>query len=129
MTFRETCLPGGMMEEVGAVEALRSGFVGGTRREAAADGGGRINPLPGLGGGARLPKLGGFRRGGLDGLIGGADDGGVGLDIWGVSGVFTNGISAFRAGGVDSSALGGLVSSNGTGGTVGPFLSVISGAS
>lgn len=69
MTFRETCFPGGMTEEVGAMEVLGRTFVTGTRRDDAADGGGRKVPFPGRGGAAMLPKVGGLRRGGLDGFV------------------------------------------------------------
>lgn len=64
--MRETCFPGGMIEEVGASDAFGKAFVTGTRREAAAEGGGRRKPFPGRGGAWEPTKLGAFRRGGLD---------------------------------------------------------------
>ena len=69
MIFREARLPGGMIEEVGAIDAFGRTFVGGTRREAAAEGGGRRTPFPGRGGADILPNVAGFRRGGLEDLI------------------------------------------------------------
>jgi hypothetical protein len=56
------------MDEVGAMDVFGSAFCGGTRSEAAAEGGGRINPFPGRGGAGMAPKDGGFRRGGLEDL-------------------------------------------------------------
>jgi hypothetical protein len=74
------------MDDVGASDAFGRGFVVGTRREAAADGGGRTKPLPGRGGADALLNVGGLRRGGLDGLLnlGGGGGGGC-IDICGVS--------------------------------------------
>jgi len=57
------------MDEVGAIEVFGSALCGGTRSEAAAEGGGRINPFPGRGGAAMPPNVGGFRRGGLVDLV------------------------------------------------------------
>jgi hypothetical protein len=47
-------------------------FVAGTRREDAADGGGRRAEPPGRGGAGMLLKVGGFSLGGLDERVGGA---------------------------------------------------------
>ena len=57
------------MDELGAMEAFDKTFVGGTRNDAAAEGGGRSAPLPGRGGAGMRPMVGGLRRGGLDGLV------------------------------------------------------------
>jgi len=96
ITFRETCLPGGMIEEVGAREAFGRTLVAGTRRDAAAEGGGRTKPLPGRGGGARLLADDGFRRGGLDGLF--SFGGGGGIARVGDASDFLGGLSAAFAG-------------------------------
>ncbi len=65
------------MEEVGAMEEFERTLVGGTRREDAAEGGGRSAPFPGRGGASMLPNVGGLRRGGLGGIVtvGGASAG------------------------------------------------------
>lgn len=65
------------MDELGAMEAFGRTFVGGTRNDAAADGGGRREALPGRGGAGIWPMVGGFRRGGLGGLM---KEGGSGRD-------------------------------------------------
>jgi len=57
------------MEDVGAMEEFERTLVGGTRREDAAEGGGRRAPFPGRGGAGMLPNVGGLRRGGLGGLV------------------------------------------------------------
>ena len=80
-----------MIEEVGAKDAFGRGFVIGTRREAAAEGGGRTKPLPGRGGTAR-PVLGGARRGGSGGLF--SIGGGGGMEMVGVSFVFCEELSS-----------------------------------
>jgi hypothetical protein len=59
-----------MIEDVGAKAAFGTGFVAGTRREEAADGGGRTAPLPGRGGAASPPTEGGLSPGGLDDRLG-----------------------------------------------------------
>ena len=57
------------MDEVGARDAPGRVFVTGTRRDAAAERGGRTEPFPGRGGAGIWPKVGGFRRGGLADLL------------------------------------------------------------
>lgn len=58
-----------MIDEVGAMEEFERTLVVGTRREDAAEGGGRSAPFPGRGGAGMLPNVGGLRRGGLRGLV------------------------------------------------------------
>jgi hypothetical protein len=56
------------MSAEGAIEVFERTLVAGTRSDDAADGGGRTDkPLLGRGGAGMEPKVGGFRRGGLDG--------------------------------------------------------------
>ena len=111
MTFRDTCFPGGMIEDVGARDAFGRAFVTGTRREAAAEGGGRINPFPGLGGGAKLPELAGFRRGGLDDLFSCGGRAGGAMESLGGPSAFGAGFSANFAG--DPSLSGSIISMRG----------------
>lgn len=70
------------MEDVGAIAAFGRTFVGGTRNDAAEEGGGLMSPLPGRGGAGALPNVGGFRRGGLEDLMTtGVSCGAGGFDI------------------------------------------------
>ena len=66
MTCRDFLVGGGGMRLVGAMEVFGRTFVCGTRREDAAEGGGRSGaPLVSRGGVGRDPIVGGFSRGGL----------------------------------------------------------------
>lgn len=69
MTLRETCLPGGIIDEVGAIEVFGYAFCGGILKDEALEGGGRTKPLPGRGGAGINPKAAGFNRGGLEDLF------------------------------------------------------------
>ena len=70
------------MDEVGAMEVFRRDFCGGTRKEAAAEGGGRRIPFPGRGGAGIAPNVGGFRRGGFVDTVPRPRGGGGKMGFW-----------------------------------------------
>jgi hypothetical protein len=88
-----------MIDDVGAKAEFGTGFVAGTRREEATDGGGRTAPLPGRGGTVSPPTEGGLSRGGLDDRLGfgggGIIDlggGGIAVALLEISGGVTDGV-------------------------------------
>jgi hypothetical protein len=71
MTFRDRLPFWGIVEEVGAIDVFERTLVAGTRRDAAADGGGRRAVPLRRGGAGMVQEVEGLSLGGLDERAGG----------------------------------------------------------